>query len=81
MPKDVYGEDINSIFSQNKLQCDTAISANGSESVAWQLLEQETKSGELYVYSVYFEDGTEWGDRNAVASTIKKYVQKIDVAY
>ena len=81
LPKDVYGEKANSIFTQNKLQYDTPISANSSDVAVWQLLDKEVKSGDLYVYSVYFSDGTEWGDRNASGSQIKKYAMQMQVSY
>lgn len=81
LPKDVYGEDADGIFAQNKLQCDTPISANGADTVVWQMIDQSVKSGDLYVYSVYFSDGTEWGDRNAPTSKIKKYAMKTEVSY
>jgi len=78
LPKDVYGEEVHSIFVTNRLQCDTTIPANGAETFAWQMVEDSIKSGDLYVYSVYFSDGTEWGDRNASISTIKKYAKKTE---
>ena len=81
VPKDVYGEEINGVFAQNKLQCDTPISANGTYTPVWQMIDKTIKSGNLYVYSVYFADGTEWGDRNAPASTIKQYALKMQVTY
>lgn len=74
VPVDVYGEEVdNWVFTQNKLYTDNAIPAYGSDSGSWQLIDQEVKTGNLYVYSVYFSDGTEWGDRNATETTIKKY--------
>ncbi len=81
MPKDVYGEEADGIFAQNKLYCDTPIVAGASYSATWQMLDQSVKSGDLYVYSVYFSDGTEWGDRNAQASKIKKYALKTQASY
>lgn len=80
-PKDVYGEDADNIFSQNKLQCDTPISANGSDTITWQMIDQSIKSGDLYIYSVYFADGTEWGDRNAPISKIKQYAVQLQAGY
>lgn len=81
LPKDVYGEEADGIFAQNKLQTDTTISANGTNTVVWQMLDQSVKSGDLYVYSVYFSDGTEWGDRNAPTSKIKKYAMRVEASY
>lgn len=80
-PKDVYGEEVQGIFAQNNLQIDDAIAAKSSGKWTWQMLEQEIKAGDVYVYSVYFADGSEWGDRNAVSSKIKKYAMKTSVGY
>ena len=76
-PKDVYGSDVNTIFTTNQLYTDTPIAAYGSCSRSWQMLDDEIKSGDVYVYSVYFSDGTEWGDKDASVSKIKKYGMKI----
>ncbi len=79
VPMDVYGEEISGWTAQNKLYTDTAIPAGTSNSVTYQFIEDSVKSGKLYVYSVYFEDGTEWGDKNATKSTILKNALVIDV--
>ena len=81
VPKNVYGEESDSIFSQNELQYDTPISANGTDTAVWQMLDQSVKSGDLYIYSVYFSDGTEWGNRNASKSEIKKHAMRMNVSY
>ena len=81
VPKDVYGDELDGIFAQNKLYTDSAIAPNGTRKQAWQLLEQEVKSGDVYVYSVYFTDGSEWGDRNATVSKIKAHGLKLSVSY
>lgn len=80
-PKDVYGEDADGVFAMNRLQTDTPISPRGSDTCVWQMIDQSVKSGDLYVYSVYFTDGTEWGDRNASVSKIKKYAPRLSVSY
>lgn len=80
-PRDVYGEDVNTIFTTNNLQTDTPISPNGSVSRTWQLLDTDVKSGDLIVYSVFFEDGSEWGNKDAATSDIKKYGHKITIKY
>lgn len=80
-PKDVYGEEVNSIFTTNWLYTDNPIAAGESSSSNWQLMESSIKSGDIYVYSVYFSDNTEWGDRNASVSDIKKYAYKIYTKY
>ena len=33
---------------------------------------EDTKKMTLYVYSIYFSDGSEWGDRDASTATILK---------
>ncbi len=81
LPRDVYGEEADGIFAQNKLQCDTPIAANGTDTAVWQMIDQSIKSGDLYVYSVYFSDGTEWGDRNASKSKIQAYAMQTQVSY
>lgn len=80
-PRDVYGESINSIFMTNQLQTDETIAALASASCAWQLLDDAVKSGDLYVYSVYFSDGSEWGNKDAAQSEAKKYGLKISAKY
>ena len=79
IPVDVYGEEVNSFLTTNKLYTDNTISAKGSVSRGWQILDQEVKAGNLYIYSVYFTDGTEWGDKDASLSKIKKYGIEITV--
>lgn len=79
MPVDVYGDEVNTIFTTNELYTDNVIGANASCTRSWQLLDQDVKSGNLYVYSVYFSDGSEWGDKDASLSKIKKYGVKISV--
>lgn len=81
VPRNVYGEDVNSIFTTNELYTDNTIAPGASCSRNWQLLDSEIKSGDVYVYSVYFSDGTEWGDKDASVSDIKKYAYKISTKY
>lgn len=81
LPRDVYGADVNTIFTTNELYTDNPITAGGSSSRSWQLLDEEIKSGDVYVYSVYFSDGTEWGNKEASVSDIKKYAYKISAKY
>ena len=78
VPKDVYGEEIDNIFSTEELYTDETIGANATVSRTWSLLDQSVKSGDVYVYSVYFADGSEWGDRNASENYIKKYGFKVN---
>lgn len=77
LPKDVYGNDVDSIFTTNQLFTDESIGKKGSCTRSWQMLDDDIKSGEVYIYSVYFADGTEWGDRDASVSKIKKYGVKV----
>ena len=79
VPRDVYGEEVNTIFTAHELYTDTPIDAGATTSRAWQMLDDEIKAGDVYIYSVYFSDGTEWGDRDASISTIKKYGIKITI--
>ncbi len=81
LPKDVYGEEVNTIFTTNELYTDNPIASGGSSSRNWQLIDSNTKSGDIYVYSVYFSDGTEWGNKDASVSDIKKYAYKIHTKY
>lgn len=80
-PRDVYGADVSTIFTTNELYTDDPIAAGGSSSRSWQLLDSEIKSGDVFIYSVYFSDGTEWGDKDASVSDIKKYGYKISTKY
>lgn len=36
----------------------------------FQLIEESVKTVKLYGYSVYYADGTEWGDKDAFESEI-----------
>lgn len=81
IPKDVYGEEINTVFTTHELYTDTAISPGSTSARNWQLMDNAVKSGDVYVYSVYFSDGTEWGKKEVPASDIKKYAYKISVKY
>ncbi|MBE7035359.1 MAG: SHOCT domain-containing protein [Ruminococcaceae bacterium] len=80
-PRDVYGADVNTIFTTNELYTDNPIAPGASSSRSWQLLDSEIKSGDVYIYSVYFSDGTEWGNKEASISDIKKYAHKISTKY
>ena len=80
VPLDVYGEELKGVFTQNKLSTDDSISAGDSTSCYWQLLDNEVKTIKLYVYSVYFEDGTEWGDKEAAKTTILKKGLAVEVS-
>ena len=72
VPIDVYGEELKGIFTMNRLSTDDTIEAGKSDTRSWQFLDSEVKTIKLYVYSVYFSDGSEWGDREATKSVILK---------
>lgn len=80
IPCDVYGDEITEWTSQNKLYTDTAIGAGKSNTISFQLIEDSVKTLKLYVYSVYFADGTEWGDKDATKSTILSNGALIEVS-
>ncbi len=76
-PKDVYGEPVNTVLTANKLYSDNTIESGETCSKQWQLLDQKIKSGDVYIYSVYFSDGSEWGNKDASDATIKKHGLKL----
>lgn len=80
-PRNVYGEKSENIFTTKNLDTDNAISAGETAQLVWQLLDQDVKSGDLYIYSIYFSDGTEWGDKTVSESILKKYGYKLNAAY
>jgi len=79
VPYDVYGEEIKGWTTQEKLYTDTAIPAGKTTTISYQLIEESVKSVKLFMYSVYYEDGTEWGDRNANKKTILASAPVIEV--
>lgn len=79
VPLDVYGEELKGVFTMNNLYTDDTIPAGNSDKRTWQFLDSEIKTINLYVYSVYFSDGTEWGDREATKSVILKNALQISV--
>lgn len=70
VPYDVYGDEIKGWTTQNELYTDTPISAGSSTTISYQFIEQSVHTVKLYIYSVYFSDGSEWGNRNATTSNI-----------
>ena len=79
VPYDVYGDEIKGWTTQSKLYTDEPISAGSTTTKSYQLIEQSVKTVKLYVYSVYFADGTEWGDKDATTSKILKNAPTIEV--
>ena len=63
-----------------KFSTDDAIGVGKSTSVQCVFYNSDVKTAKLYVYSVYFADGTEWGDKEATKSTILKNGAIIEVA-
>lgn len=80
-PRNVYGEKSENIFTTKKLDTDNTILSGETAQLTWQLLDQNIKSGDLYIYSIYFSDGTEWGDKTASESILKKYGFKLNATY
>lgn len=79
VPQDVYGDEITGFLTQKKLSTDTAIKAGKTTKISYQFLDQHVKTVTLYVYSVYFADGTEWGDKDATQSKILSGAPTIEV--
>jgi len=79
VPYDVYGDEIKGWTTQKELYTDSTIPAGASDTITYQFIEDSVKSVKLYVYSVYFADGTEWGDKDATKSEILKYASLIKV--
>ena len=79
VPLDVYGDEVTGIYAQHNLYTDDSIAAGASDSVSWQFIDNQVKTVQLYVYSVYFSDGTEWGDKDATKSVILKNGLQIEV--
>lgn len=79
VPYNVYGEELNNWMSENRLYTDTAIPAGQSTNISYQLIDSSVKTVKLYVYSVYFSDGTQWGNKDATVSTILSQGALIEV--
>ncbi len=79
VPYDVYGKEIKGWTAQNNLYTDTPISAGETNTISYQFIEDSVKTVKLYVYSVYFADGTEWGDKDATTSKITNGAPTIEV--
>ena len=80
VPYDVYGDEITGWTSQNKLYTDSTIGAGQSSTISYQFIEDSVKTVKLYVYSVYFTDGTEWGDKEATKSTAIESGMPVEVS-
>ena len=83
IPYDVYGEEIKSyMFTQEHLYTDDLIAAGKRKTITYgPFLLQNIKKVKLFVYSVYNEDGTEWGDKEASRSEIIQYGKPIEATF
>lgn len=79
VPYDVYGEEITNWMSQNKLYTDETISAGKSDTRTFSFIDASVKTVKLYAYSVYFSDGSEWGNKDAAKSVITNNGVEIQV--
>lgn len=79
VPYNVYGEVLNDWLTQERLSTDSTIKAGETDTRTWQFLDDNIKTIDLYVYSVYFSDSTEWGDKEATKTVILKNAIKINV--
>lgn len=80
VPYNVYGEELNNWMTQNRLYTDTAIPAGQSTRIAYPFIDSSVKTVKLYVYSVYFSDGAQWGNKDATVSTILSQSALIEVS-
>ncbi|MBO5925320.1 MAG: hypothetical protein J6Q52_03610 [Clostridia bacterium] len=76
---DVYGDITTNYIDANKLSCDNTILSGASYTGVWQFYNEKIKSVDLYIYSIYYADGSEWGDKDATKSTILNNGYKIQV--
>ena len=70
VPLDVYGEEIKGWTTQKNLYTDNSIPAGETTTISYQFIEQSVKTVKLYVYSVYFADGSQWGNKDASSTQI-----------
>ena len=81
VPKDVYDEEVSSVFASRKLGDNDVLKAGKSREAKWSMLDREVKKGDLYVYSVTFDDGSSWGDKDVYTKKIKEYGMQIPVSF
>lgn len=82
IPYNVYGEEIKSFATQKGLYSDDLLKAGASEKMTFgPFLLQNIKTVKLYVYSVYFTDGSKWGDKDASERDAIRYGKQIDVDF
>ena len=82
VPYDVYGEEIHSFATQERLHTDDRIRAGSQKQLLYgPFLLSNIKSVKLYVYSVYYTDGSSWGDRDATRSQILRHAKRIEATF
>ena len=79
VPYDVYGDEIKGWTTQKNLYTDNSIGVGKTDTISYQFIEDTIKTVKLYIYSVYFSDGTEWGNKDATSSKIIKNAPQIEV--
>lgn len=79
IPYNVYGEEVKSFLVTKRLFSDDPLASGKSDTRFWQLLDTKVKTVKLYLFSVYFEDGTQWGDKEADREDIITKGQPITV--
>ena len=79
VPLNVYGEEIKGWTTQKDLYTDNSIPAGETTTISYQFIEQSVKTVKLYVYSVYFADGTQWGNKDASSTQIINGAPTIEV--
>lgn len=72
--------DINGEVTKDDLSCyDKIIMPNETKRITRSFSDNKVKKAETHIYYVSFEDGTEWGDRDAGKSKILEKSYKINV--
>lgn len=82
IPYDVYGEEIKSFATQERLQTDDIIRKGVQKQIHYgPFILANIKSVKLYVYSVYYTDGTHWGNKDASRSEILRNAKRIEATF
>ncbi len=79
IPYDENHDPVDSLYVSNRIDFADTVAAHASQNISEQQLKETVKSGTLYVYGVYFDDRTIWGNPKASVSDIKEYAYKIEV--
>ncbi len=75
----VSGGEITGASDQRTLSVSTPIPADETTTISYQPIENGVRNMKLYVYSVCFADGTQWGDKDAATSEILSDAPTIEV--